>query len=151
MNGLTRAMGMPLTPDDRWPLDGNSQLGSLVNRQTDAETRRKAGGARVGYRFDTVLLSSGVEYRFDETEQLDGTWSERTTWLFRNTLNYQMTPDWRLIGKFNHSFSDSSLGTFYGGGFTEGVIGYAYRPVKWDRLNALAKYTYFYNIPTPDT
>src|SRR5262249_27108909 len=103
-----------------------------------------------GYRFDAVQLSSGVEYRFDETEQLDGTWSERTTWLFRNSLSYQMTPDWRLIGKFNHSFSQSSLGQFYDGGFTEGVIGYAYRPVKFDRLNALAKYTYFYNVPTTD-
>jgi len=30
------------------------------------------------------------------------------------------------------------------------VVGYAYRPVKWDRLNALAKYTYFYNVPTTD-
>ncbi|MGA1080129.1 MAG: hypothetical protein ACO3WK_07095, partial [Steroidobacteraceae bacterium] len=28
--------------------------------------------------------------------------------------------------------------------------GYAYRPVANDRLNALAKYTYFYNVPTTD-
>jgi len=28
------------------------------------------------------------------------------------------------------------------------VVGYAYRPVRNDRLNALAKYTYFYNVPT---
>ncbi len=150
MNGLTRAMGVSLAPADRWSLDANWQFGTLVDRDTHAETRRKAGGARVGYRFDTVLLSSGVEYRFDETEYLDGTWAERTTWLFRNALNYQMTPDWRLIGKFNHAFSESSLGNFYDGGFTEGVLGYAYRPVKHDRLNALAKYTYFYNVPTTD-
>ena len=150
VNGLTRAMGLTLAPTDRWTLDGNWQLGTLIDRQTEAETRRKAGGARVGYRFDHVQLSSGVEYRFDETEQLDESWSERTTWLFRNSLSYQMTPDWRLLGKFNHAFSDSSLGQFYDGGFTEGVIGYAYRPVKNDRLNALAKYTYFYNFPTSD-
>jgi hypothetical protein len=30
------------------------------------------------------------------------------------------------------------------------VVGYAYRPIKHDRLNALAKYTYFYNIPATD-
>jgi hypothetical protein len=30
------------------------------------------------------------------------------------------------------------------------VLGYAYRPVRHDRLNALAKYTYFYNVPTTD-
>jgi lipopolysaccharide assembly outer membrane protein LptD (OstA) len=30
------------------------------------------------------------------------------------------------------------------------VVGYAYRPVRNDRLNALVKYTYFYNVPTTD-
>ena len=53
-----------------------------------------------------------------------------------------------MIGKLNHSMSESSLGEFYDGGYTEAVVGYAYRPVRNDRLNALAKYTYFYNVPT---
>jgi hypothetical protein len=39
---------------------------------------------------------------------------------------------------------------FYDGGYTEAVLGYAYRPVNHDRLNALVKYTYFYNVPTSD-
>ena len=39
---------------------------------------------------------------------------------------------------------------FYDGGYTEAVLGYAYRPVRHDRLNALVKYTYFYNVPTTD-
>ena len=30
------------------------------------------------------------------------------------------------------------------------MLGYAYRPVTHDRLNALVKYTYFYNVPTTD-
>jgi hypothetical protein len=47
-------------------------------------------------------------------------------------------------------FSNSSLGEFYDGGYTEAVMGYAYRPVRSDRLSALAKYTYFYNVPTTD-
>jgi flagellar motor protein MotB len=151
INGLTRAMGLSLAPSDHWTVGANWELGTLVDRRTDAETRRKAGGARVGYRFDTVLLSSGFEYRLDKTEDaVDGSWSERITWLFRNNLSYQMTPDWRLLGKFNHAFSDSSLGQFYDGGFTEAVVGYAYRPVNHDRLSALAKYTYFFNVPTTD-
>jgi hypothetical protein len=71
-----------------------------------------------------------------------------TTWLFRNNFKLQLTPDWRLIGKLDRSVSDSSLGEFYAGGYTEAVVGYAYRPVRNDRLNALVKYTYFYNVPT---
>jgi hypothetical protein len=97
-----------------------------------------------------MQVSSAIEYRFDDTEQLDGSWSDRTTWLFRNNFKYQTRPDWRVLGKLNHSDSESSLGQFYDGGYTEAVLGYAYRPVDHDRLNALAKYTYFYNVPTED-
>jgi hypothetical protein len=70
--------------------------------------------------------------------------------LLRNTFKVQLTPDWRLVGKLNHADSTSSLGEFYDGGYTEAVLGYAFRPVNHDRLNALAKYTYFYNVPTTD-
>jgi len=150
MTGLTHSTGITLTPTDRWNFSANADIGTLVNRDTGAEIRRKAGGARIGYGFDTVQISSGLEYRFDETQQPGGTWSDRTTWLFRNTLKYQMTPDWRVIGKFNYADSNSSLGSLYDGGYTEAVLGYAFRPVNFDRFNALAKYTYFYNVPATD-
>ena len=150
VNGLTHATGITLAPTDRWNLGANVDVGTLVNRLTGAEIERRAAGARIGYGFDKVQLSSGLEYRFDDTEQLDGTWSDRTTWLFRNSLKYETSPDWRVIGKFNFSDSDSSQGAFYDGGYTEAVLGFAYRPVNHDRLNALAKYTYFYNIPATD-
>jgi hypothetical protein len=148
--GLTRTVGMSLSPAERWTVGGNWESGTLIDRQTQAETDRTAGGASVGYAFDDVQISSGIEYRFDDVEQPNGTSSDRRTWLFRNSLKYQMTPSWRLLGKFNHSESDSSLGEFFDGGYTEGVLGYAFRPVEHDRLNALAKYTYFYNVPAPD-
>ena len=148
--GLLQAMGMSLAPSDRWSFSGNFERGTLINWQTNAETKRTAGGARLGYGYDRLQLSSGIEYRLDEMEQLDESWTDRTTWLFRNSLRYQATPDARVVAKFNHSFSDSSLGQFYDGGYTEAVLGLAYRPVLHDRLHALAKYTYLYNVPTAD-
>ena len=66
----------------------------------------------------------------------------------RNTLGYEVNPDWRFIGRLNLSTSDSSLGDFYDGDFAEVVVGYAYRPIENDRLNALLKYTFFYNLPS---
>ncbi|MGI9591090.1 MAG: OmpA family protein, partial [Myxococcota bacterium] len=149
-NGLTRTMGMSLSPTERWSFGANWEIGTLVDRRTEAETRRKAGGASISYLFDKALVSSGIEYRFDETELLDGSWSDRTTWLFRNNFKLQLSEDWRMLGKFNHSFSESSLGQFFDGGFTEAVVGYGFRPVAHDRLNGLAKYTYFFNVPTTE-
>ena len=126
------------------------EIGKLRDSQTGAETDRKAAGIRMGYGRDKIQFSSAIEYRRDNAEQLDLTHTEITTWLFRNNFKFQLTPDWRVIGKLDHSVSDSSFGAFYAGGYTEAVVGYGYRPVRNDRLNVLAKYTYFYNVPTTD-
>ena len=70
--------------------------------------------------------------------------------MFKNSLKYQLSEDWRIVGKFNYAVSESSLGDFFDGNYTEAVLGYAYRPVQNDRINALLKYTYFYNLPSAD-
>jgi flagellar motor protein MotB len=148
--GLTHATGVHLVSREHWNLDASGEFGRLRDSQSNAETNRKATGIGLGYGGGAMQWSSAIEYRRDNTEQLDMTHTEMTTWLFRNNFKFSLTPDWRLIGKLNHSVSDSSLGAFYGGGYTEAVVGYAYRPVRNDRLNALVKYTYFYNVPTTD-
>jgi flagellar motor protein MotB len=150
MSGLTHAAGINLVAKDRWNFGASAEVGTLVNAQTDAQTRRRAATFRVGYGVDWIQWSTAIEYRRDNAEQPDLTKTGRTAWLFRNHFKLQLTPDWRMVGKLDHSFSNSSLGAFYDGGYTEAVIGYAYRPVRNDRLNALAKYTYFYNVPSPD-
>jgi hypothetical protein len=148
--GLTRTTGINLVRKERWNFGGSTEIGTLRDSLTGAATDRKAAGIRMGYGRDRMQFSSGVEFRRDNAEQLDLTHTRTTSWLFRNNFNVQLTPSWRMIGKLDHSMSDSSLGSFYAGGYTEGVVGYAYRPVRHNRLSALAKYTYFYNVPTTD-
>jgi uncharacterized repeat protein (TIGR01451 family) len=148
--GLTHALGFDLVINDRLNFGGDIDVGSLFNNVTGAEIKRKAAGVRVGYKFSKFTYAGALEYRVDETEQADTTFAERTTWLTKNSIKYQVSADWRLIGKLNHSQSESSLGDFYDGNFTEAVVGYAFRPVSNNALNALFKYTYFYNMPTTD-
>lgn len=150
MTGLTHATGIQLVARERWNLGASGEFGTLHDSLSGAETDRKAIGIRLGYGVDGMQWSSAIEYRRDDAEQPDTTRTERTAWLFRNSFRYTLTPDWRVVGKLNHSVSDSSLGDFFDGGYTEAVVGYAYRPVRHDRLSALAKYTYFYNVPTTD-
>lgn len=150
MTGLTHGTGITFAPSQRWSLGINSDIGTLRDLQTGAETERLAGGLQLGFSTERLQLGSGVEYRSDDVEQSDLSRTERRTWLFRNNFKYQLNQGARLLGKFNHSESESSLGTFYDGGFTEAVLGFAYRPVTNDRLNTLVKYTYFYNMPTTD-
>ncbi|MDH3546862.1 MAG: flagellar motor protein MotB, partial [Gammaproteobacteria bacterium] len=150
MTGLTHGTGISFSPIQKLSFGINTDIGTLQDVQTGAETKRLAGGIQIGFGIDALQLSSNIEYRYDDAEQLDLSRTERTTWLFRNNFKYQLSPASRLLGKLNHSESESSLGTFYDGGFTEAVFGYAYRPIRHDRLNALVKYTYFYNVPTSD-
>jgi flagellar motor protein MotB len=150
MTGLTHAAGMSFAPTQKWNLGVTTDIGTLRDVQTGAETERLASGVQIGFALDHLQLSSGIEYRTDDVQQFDLSSTERTTWLFRNSFKYALSPAARLLGKLNHSESESSLGTFYDGGYTEAVVGYGYRPITNDRLNALVKYTYFYNVPTSD-
>ncbi|WP_317932677.1 OmpA family protein [Halioxenophilus sp. WMMB6] len=149
--GLTHSAGIDLAPNDRWNYGFNLDIATLKDWQTSAQTERTAFGANVGYLWGDTTITSALEYRTDDTESATtGLTSERKTWLSKSSLKLQLTDSWRLIGKLNISESQSSLGEFYDGNFTEAVVGYAYRPVSSDRLNALLKYTYFYNLPATD-
>jgi len=150
MTGLTHATGMSFTPADAWNFAIFTDVGTLQDSLTGAETKREAGGIQFGAGFEALQFSTGLEYLQDDAEQLDLSRAKRTTWLFRSNMKYQLNPSARLLGKLDYSDSTSSLGTFYDGGFTEAVLGFAYRPVENDRLNMLTKYTYFYNVPTSD-
>ena len=59
LTGLTHATGVNLAANERWNFGANTDIGTLTDTQTGAETDRKAGGVRVGYGFDTVQFSSG--------------------------------------------------------------------------------------------
>jgi len=145
--GLMHSTGVDLAPTDRLNLGANIDFGTLEDPRTAAELDRTAAAVSIGYGFERMTVASAVEYRVDDTEQPDAGSSRRTTWLLKNSLKYQLSPDWRLLGTFNYAHSDSSEGDFFDGDYTEAVLGYAYRPIRNDRLNALVKYTYFYNLP----
>ncbi|MCG6973839.1 MAG: hypothetical protein LJE66_11900 [Desulfobacterales bacterium] len=148
--GLTHTTGIKLVAFDRLNFGANVDFGTLKDPITFQKLERKALGVSAGYGFDKTQVASALEYRVDDIQQLDASFSKRTSWLWKNSLKYQLSEDWRLIGKFNYATSESSMGDAYDGDYTEAVLGYAYRPVQDDRLNALAKYTYFYNVPATD-
>ncbi len=153
--GLTHSAGVDLAPFDHWNFGVNVDFGTLRDPITAARLERDAAGVRVGYGNKGFTWASAFEYRIDKTETIninpDGSQSvstvDRNSWLIKNDIKYQIDDSSRLLGKLNHAESGSS-GTFFGGNYTEVVIGYGYRPVSNDRLNTLFKYTYFYNVPT---
>jgi hypothetical protein len=142
-SGLLHAFGLDLAAEDGWNFGLKGEVGNLSDVMA-GDFNRKALSVSVGRAIEKTKYAGNVEWR-NESGSLIG---ERTTWLVRNSLGYQVDADWRFLGKLNFSVSDSSLGSAYNADYTEFVSGYAWRPVKNDRLNVLFKYTYFDNRPS---
>ncbi|MBN1276905.1 MAG: flagellar motor protein MotB, partial [Deltaproteobacteria bacterium] len=148
--GLTHAVGMELSPVDRLNLSANIDLGKLKDPDTSAEIERKAAGISAGYGLDNFTVSGAIEYRMDNIQQSDASYSKRTSWLLKNSMTGKLSSDWNVISKYNLAISKGSRNKKYSIDYTEAILGYAYRPVKIDRLNALFKYTFFYNNSSGD-
>jgi len=143
-SGLMHAYGLDLAAQDGWNFGTKVETGKLADA-VSGDLDRTALSFSVGRAIEKTKYAGNIEWRKDDSS----TTGKRTTWLVRNSLSYQTTPDWRALGKLNFSVSDSSLGNTFDADFVEGVVGYAYRPVNNDKLNALFKYTYFANQPSP--
>ncbi|MGE3772860.1 MAG: OmpA family protein [Gammaproteobacteria bacterium] len=141
---LIHAYGLDYAPNDRWSYGVKAEVGT-VSDPYSGDLDRHAVGANLAYYHDDTKLASALEYR-DESGNLLG---DRQTWLMRNTFGRQMNASWRLLGKLNFSLSDSDGGEFFDADYAEAVTGMAWRPVSNDRLNALFKYTWFYELPSP--
>jgi len=78
--------GVKLVVFDRVNLGANIDLGTLKDPFTAAELERKALGVSAGYGFDKLKLASAVEYRVDNIQQPDASFSKRTSWLWKNSF-----------------------------------------------------------------
>ncbi len=147
-SGLIHAFGLDLSPNERWSYGLKLESGKLSDPAA-GDMDRQAVGLTVGYRKDATRYAGALEYRHEDSNTSAGSTGIRETWLMKNTLGYQIDPDWRFLGRLNFSTSHSSGGAFQDGEYLELVTGYAWRPVKNDRWNTLFKYTYLYNLPSP--
>jgi flagellar motor protein MotB len=143
--GLTHAYGVDIAPYDKWVLGINMETGTLQDHLTAAEIERTAYSFSAGYSSEYFKYSGAYEWREDITDIFT-----RTTTLHKHSMMLKLTPSWRTTLKLNLSDSENSQGEFYDGDFQEIVWGYAYRPINHDRLNMLAKITYFENMPATD-
>ena len=142
--GLTQSYGVDLAPSDRWSYGLTLEYGKLETANS-GKVDRSAIGMRLGYSHERTRYAGAIEYRNDDSDR-----EERDSWLLRNSYKYQINPDWRLLTRLDLAASKSDQSDYFKGDFVEGVLGYAYRPVANDRWNHLFKYTYFYDLTSPD-
>jgi hypothetical protein len=146
--GLTHAFGLNFAPLLHWKTGLTFETGHLSD-PFSGDVRRNAVSAMLGYSHGGLVYNGKYEFRHDAIETVSTGSSARDTYLMNNSIVMKINPNWRSIAKLNGSYSTSSQGEFYRGDFVEGVAALAYRPVHDDRLNALFKYTYLYDLPSP--
>jgi hypothetical protein len=143
---LTQAFGVDYSPTDRWTLGSKVEAGR-VSDVLAGDLKRRALGLSAAYTYDKVKFASAIEYRRDISDQLQQASSDRTSWLSRNGVAYQVNAAWRLQAKANLARSTGSSISTASADFTELGLAAAYRPVNNDKLNTLFKFTYFSNVP----
>ncbi|MBV1920566.1 MAG: hypothetical protein KUG73_07770, partial [Pseudomonadales bacterium] len=142
-SGLMQGYGINYAPTDAWSYGLGMEHGD-INQEADNEIERLAITASMGYTDAGKRYSGILEYRDDKSDAED-----RSVWLVRNNYSSQVSQDWRAIIHLDAAISESNLGDAFDADFAEGSLGYAYRPVGSDWLNALVKYTYLYDL-APD-
>ncbi|MEE9388922.1 MAG: hypothetical protein V3U96_09955 [Paracoccaceae bacterium] len=136
--GVTNSFGLDISPNDAWVLGAQLEFGRLADPLT-GDMERRAVSFSANYSHEKLGYNGVLEYRVDTST------TERTTLAFKNDLSYQVSDEWRFLGKLSALRSTSSDTAIADAEYLELVTGFAYRPVENDRLNALMRYTYLYD------
>lgn len=90
-----------------------------------------------------------TEYREDRSDN-PARFTRRESWLVSGEITYKTSDDWQFVGGLDLVLSSGEDVSLRDGRYVEGRLGYAYRPVDNDRLNALLGYTFLDDQPGAD-
>ena len=152
---LTQTYGVLYTPDAMWTVDAGLEVGQVrddtINPTSSLQYEdmdRYAPSLALSYKDEERGINARArgEVRIERSDEHT---RDQNTYLFAGGVSWKTSPDWRLLTHFDAVLSDSrGAQTFFADtDYVEASVGYAYRPVDNDRLNALFKYTWLYDMP----
>jgi hypothetical protein len=139
-NGLSQLYGLEITPTTRWTFGFTLQRSDLEESAL-GEVKRQAVSLSAAYNEGRSRWQGKLEFRRDRGD------ADRVQLLVANQLDFKLTDSIALSGKLDGSTTrdrdaDRDLAVF-----VESGVGFAYRPVRHDRLNVIGKYTFLYDLP----
>lgn len=138
----TNIFGLSGDINDKWAAQGSFERG-IVQNHDGTQVTRNAGSVGLGFvdkdkQTQEVKLkaSSKLELRLDNGQE------DKRQFLIYNAIEGKINPNTTLFANANISQTKNTTTNSTEAQYKELVTGLAYRPVNFDRLNLLGKYTY---------
>ncbi|QVQ37309.1 TonB-dependent receptor [Pseudochrobactrum algeriensis] len=153
-SALTHTYGVVYTPDNVWTFDGGFEGGRVRDNTTNSsgveysDFDRYAPSLAIGYKDEERGITGRLRGEV-RVERSDDHTRDQNTYLLAGAYSWKTNPDWRALVSVDAVLSDtkSDVTSFQNTDYVEASFGYAYRPVENDRLNALFKYSWLYDMP----
>jgi uncharacterized repeat protein (TIGR01451 family) len=130
------AIGQDTNLTGNWIVGCTFERG-VLNNFDGTETVRKSASLSLGSRdIENLKLATRVEGRIDDGGV------DRKQYTAVNDVTYKLTKDISILGRLNWSRTENESSNETESLFKEAGFGFALRPVKWDDLNIIAKYTH---------
>ncbi|MBR0554526.1 TonB-dependent receptor [Ciceribacter sp. L1K23] len=149
---LAQTYGIEYTPDALWSVDTALTTGSIRDETIDPSTKlersdydRKAVSVAVNYDDEDYGLKGRVkgEARYDDST--DDT-RDSTTYVLASNFAVKTSEDWRLLAGLDLVQAHGESASVQNRDYLETSLGFAYRPVDNDKLNALFQYSYLLDL-----
>ncbi len=121
---------------------GASVQSSRIDDDVSGGIERDAFTLTLQHRDLNTSISSKLEFRFDHGSD------EKRQWLTTNNVRHKLSEEYTWLGKLNLSHTDDRSDARDDARFAEIGVGLAYRPIDWNRLNLIGKYTYLHDLPS---
>jgi len=144
---LTTTYGVTYTPDALWSVEAGLEAGRIIDRDSGDFDRKALSFGVVRADTDGIAARLRGEARFEDS---DDNLRDRQSYLVAAGLTWAASPDWKMLADFDAVISNSDQAAILDGDYIAASLGFAYRPVEHDRLNALFKYAVLYDLPGPD-
>jgi outer membrane protein OmpA-like peptidoglycan-associated protein len=142
-DSLSHAYGIDFAPSKQWTYGLKFENGTVSDPLAGDQSVTSVA-ASANYTDKLLKYGGALEWRANDSSLLG---ASHTT-LTRNSLTYQVDPDWRLLAKLNWSQTQADVGSALNAEYHEIVIGAAWRPVRNDRWNTLFKFTILNDEPS---
>lgn len=151
---LATTYGVTYTPDTLWTLTAGFE-GGRVQDPDDTDFDRIAPSFGVSYKDeDRFAANFKAEARFENSDDQNlepGKLSrDQTSYYLAGGIAVKTSEDWRVLANLDAVISDSDGSSIRDGDYIEASLGAAYRPIANDRFNALFKYIYLQDLPSPE-